>query len=413
MALAFLGGGPRRTRQLLRREHNVLEVLLDSVDVAIVACGADGGLTHINRGAIELMGGMDGTGSAAPDTWIEQVWPRTADGLPLTLAELPIVRALKGEVVRGVDLLINTADGEKLMNTSANPVLDERGGGLGAVAVFADVTEQRAREARLREELRDLGLVMEVQDAIATDRLMLYAQPIIDLATGATVLEELLLRIRSEEAGVVGPGEFLAAAERRGNITMLDEWVFEQAVRVAASGRAVTVNVSARTFGRSSFLRTAERALERHSVEPRQITFELTETAVVADIIGATRFAERLEGIGCNFALDDFGTGYAALTYLKHLPIRYLKIDMDFVRDLVENERSRAVVSGIVALAAGFGQRTIAEGVEDEATLTLVRKLGVDLAQGFHVGRPAPSEDHRSAQAGPGHTNGSAGGAGA
>jgi EAL domain-containing protein (putative c-di-GMP-specific phosphodiesterase class I) len=154
----------------------------------------------------------------------------------------------------------------------------------------------------------------------------------------------------------------------------------------------VTVNVSAHTVGRTSFLQTVEDTLRHHGVEPWQITFEITETAVVADIIGATRFAERLDAIGCQFALDDFGTGYAALTYLKHLPIQYLKIDVDFVRDVAVNERSRAVISGIVALAAGFGQRTIAEGVEDEETLELVRELGVDFAQGFHIGRPAPSE---------------------
>jgi EAL domain-containing protein (putative c-di-GMP-specific phosphodiesterase class I) len=103
----------------------------------------------------------------------------------------------------------------------------------------------------------------------------------------------------------------------------------------------------------------------------------------VSDIVRASRFAERLDAIGCQFALDDFGTGYAALTYLKHLPIRYLKIDRDFIRDLAENPRSRAVVSAIVTLAAGFGQRTIAEGVENAATLALLRELGVDLAQGF------------------------------
>src|SRR5271168_1068483 len=128
----------------------------------------------------------------------------------------------------------------------------------------------------------------------------------------------------------------------------------------------------------------------RAGAPPSLITFEITETAVISDIVGATRFASRLEAIGCHFALDDFGTGYAALTYLKLLPIRYLKIDMDFVRDLVENPRSRAVVSGIVALAAGFGQCTIAEGVEDAATLALLGELGVDLAQGFHLGRPGP-----------------------
>jgi PAS domain S-box-containing protein len=396
MAMAFLDGRLRRTRQLLRRERNLLEVLLDSVDVAIIACGADGELTHINRGAIELMG-MDGSSGVGSNTWIEQVWPRTPQGLPLTLPDLPIVRALRGEVVRNVDLRIKTARGDRLMSTSANPVLDARGGGIGAVAVFADVTERRTREAQIREELRDVGLVVEVQDAIAAGRLLMYAQPIVDLATGTTVLEELLLRMRSQDGAIIGPGVFLEAAERRGNITALDEWVFTQAARVAASGRAVTVNVSARTVGRPSFLQVVEDTLEQHGVNPSQITFEITETAIVADIISATRFAERLAAIGCQFALDDFGTGYAALTYLKHLPIQYLKIDVDFVRDLAENERSRAVVSGIVALAAGFGHRTIAEGVENAETLELVRELGVDLVQGFHVGRPAPSEDYAAA----------------
>ena len=164
------------------------------------------------------------------------------------------------------------------------------------------------------------------------------------------------------------------------------------------------MKMSSCTVGTLSFLEVVEQTLRREGIEPSLITFELTETAVVSDIVQATRFAERLEAIGCHFALDDFGTGYAALTYLKLLPIRYLKIDMDFVRDLVENPRSRAVVSGIVALAAGFGQSTIAEGVEDAATLGLLRELGVDLAQGYHLGRPgpiAPASDARAVRVGP------------
>ena len=120
------------------------------------------------------------------------------------------------------------------------------------------------------------------------------------------------------------------------------------------------------------------------------ITFEITETTVISDIVGAARFADRLEALGCRFALDDFGTGYAPLTYLKYLRVQYLKIDMEFVHDLVESERSRAVVASIVGTAAGLGQRTIAEGVECAATLELLRELGVDLAQGFHIASPAP-----------------------
>jgi EAL domain-containing protein (putative c-di-GMP-specific phosphodiesterase class I) len=398
MQLGTRHGRLRRIRNLLSEEGHLLDVLLDSVDVAVVACGPDGHPTHINRRAVELMG-MDGSGGTHPDTWIGQVLPRTPDGRQLQLSELPIVRALQGEVVRDVDLLVRTAHGDVLMSTTANPVYDQRGASLGAVAVFADVTEQRAREASIQEELRALDLVHGAQEALADGRLLIYSQPIIELSSGETILQELLLRMRSRDGAIVGPAALLAAAERHGTVTAIDEWVFEQAARIAATGQPVTVNVSAQTVVRSSFLQVAERALERNGALPSLITFEITETAVISDIVGASRFAGRLEAIGCHFALDDFGTGYAALTYLKHIPLSYLKIDIDFVRDLRQNACSRAVVSGVVALAAGFGLRTIAEGVEDEATLSLLLELGVDLAQGYHIGRPAPTgEGHCSNQ---------------
>jgi EAL domain-containing protein (putative c-di-GMP-specific phosphodiesterase class I) len=378
--------------QVPPEEGNLIEVLLDSVDVAVVAVGVDGEPTHMNGRAIELMGMDDSTG-IDPNTWIEQVWPRTPEGRRLALEELPIVRALNGETVRDVDLLIKTAHGEAMMRTTATPVRDQQGASLGAVAVFADVTEQRARESRIQQELRTLDLAHGVHEALAEGRLLMYAQPIIELASEETIMSELLLRVRSRDGTIGGPAELLAAVEHHGTVTEIDEWVFEQATKIAASGQAVTVNVSAQTVVRSSFVEFVEGALEQSGAPPSLITFEITETAVVSDMIGATRFAQRLEVIGCHFALDDFGTGYAALTYLKHLPFRYLKIDVDFVRDLLHNERSRAVVSGVVALAAGFGLRTIAEGVEDADTLSLLRELGVDLAQGFHIGRPAPIPD--------------------
>jgi EAL domain-containing protein (putative c-di-GMP-specific phosphodiesterase class I) len=390
MLWAPLEGRLRQTSRAQRRLGNLLEVLLDSVDVAVVACGLDGHPTHINRRAVELMG-MDLSGESAPDTWIAQVRPRTPDGEDLSLEQLPIVRALEGETVRDFDLLVRTKAGDVLMSTTANPVYDESGDRLGAVAIFADVTEQRAHQRRVRDELRELDLAYGVDDALAAGHLQMYEQPIIDLASRETILHELLLRRLCPDGTVAGPAQLLAAAERHGTVTAIDEWVFARAAEVAASGRAVTVNVSAQTFGRSSFVGAVEAALERNRVSPALITFEITETAVVSDIVGATRFAERLEAIGCRFALDDFGTGYAALTYLKHLPLSYLKIDVDFVGDLLQNKRSRAVVTGVVALASGFGLQTIAEGVEDAPTISLLRELGVDLAQGFYIGTPAPA----------------------
>ena len=117
--------------------------------------------------------------------------------------------------------------------------------------------------------------------------------------------------------------------------------------------------------------------------------FELAETAVMQNMDRATLFAERLVMLGCGFALDDFGTGFANFSYLKRLSVKYLKIDIEFVLDLVSNRSNQHVVKAIVGLAEGFGQQTVAEGVEDAATLALLEEYGVDFAQGYHLGRPA------------------------
>jgi EAL domain-containing protein (putative c-di-GMP-specific phosphodiesterase class I) len=382
-------GRVRRMRRTLRDERNLLDVLLDSIDVAVVACDASGRLTHSNRRTRELMGGVCPKGQHH-EAWSRRLRLRSPGGAPFRPDELPLARALAGETVQDADVLGGAASAQVMLSACARPVHDAQGRPLGAVVVFEDVTEQRGREARLRAELGDIGWVTDLEEAFREQRFVLHAQPILDLKSGEVALEELLLRMRSPDGALVGPLAFLGAAERHGTIAEIDTWVLEQAARIAGGGRPVTLNVSAQTVSTPTFLQAVEAALERHRVQPSLMTFEITETAVVSDIVQATRFAERLHAIGCHFALDDFGTGYAALTYLKHLPIRYLKIDMEFVRDIVDNPRSRAVVSGIVALAAGFGQTTIAEGVEDAPTLELLRELGVDLAQGYHVGRPVP-----------------------
>ncbi len=378
-----------RLRRAQADERTLLRALLDNLDVAVVACDPAGRVTHATRRARELMV-QEGPLGLASEVWVERLRPRTAEGVALSIDELPIVRALRGETVPELDVHVDAGDGRRILSMSANPVTDERGRRLGAVVTFEDVTRQRGREAQTLAELREVGLAAEIEEALHSEQLSLMVQPIVDLGSGETVLEELLLRVRSADGTLKGPGPFLLAAERYDTITALDMWVFERAVRIAAARRPVTINVSARTIGRSYFLETVEFLLERDSLDPSLLTFEITESAVVSDIVQAARFAERLHDIGCNFALDDFGTGYAAFTYLKNLPVQYLKIDRDFVRDLAENKRSRAVIAGIVSLASGFGQQTIAEGVEDEATLQALRQLGVDMAQGFHVGRPAP-----------------------
>jgi EAL domain-containing protein (putative c-di-GMP-specific phosphodiesterase class I) len=130
--------------------------------------------------------------------------------------------------------------------------------------------------------------------------------------------------------------------------------------------------------------------LRRTGADPSLIVVELTETALVSDEAAAEAFIERVGSLGCKLALDDFGTGYGGFSYLKRLPVDFLKIDIEFVRDLLTNQASRHVVAAVVSLARGFGQQTVAEGVEDPETLALLHEFGVDFAQGYGLGRPVP-----------------------
>jgi EAL domain-containing protein (putative c-di-GMP-specific phosphodiesterase class I) len=133
-------------------------------------------------------------------------------------------------------------------------------------------------------------------------------------------------------------------------------------------------------------------ALDASGANPDLIVFEITETALVSAERAARAFVEGLHALGCKVALDDFGTGYGGFTYLKQLPVDFLKIDIEFVLDVRTNSASRNVIQSIVSLAAGFGLKTVGEGVEDESSVNLLRDLGVDYAQGFHIGRPTPLE---------------------
>ena len=184
------------------------------------------------------------------------------------------------------------------------------------------------------------------------------------------------------------PGDFLPPAERFGLAPAIDRWVVERAVRLARD-RRIEVNLSGQSIGDSRLTEHIEAELTLSGADPANLVFEITETTAASDLGKARQLADRLTALGCGFALDDFGTGYGSFTYLKHLPVAYLKIDMDFVRNIVDDASDRQVVKAIVDVARNFGIKTIAEGVESQATFDLLVELGVDYAQGYHLGRPA------------------------
>jgi EAL domain-containing protein (putative c-di-GMP-specific phosphodiesterase class I) len=192
------------------------------------------------------------------------------------------------------------------------------------------------------------------------------------------------------DGGTITPNHFLPVAESYGSIAEIDRWVTCQTLRVAAAGHSVEMNLSAHSLSDPSFYDYFESELRRSGADPALLVLELTETALVQDQAATESFAHRIHRLGCKLALDDFGTGYGGFTYLKNLPIDFLKIDIEFVRDMTTNPASRLVVEAVVALARGFDLRTVAEGVEDAGTLKMLREYGVHYAQGYHIGRPGP-----------------------
>jgi diguanylate cyclase (GGDEF)-like protein/PAS domain S-box-containing protein len=232
-----------------------------------------------------------------------------------------------------------------------------------------------------------IGWVKRIEVALASDGLVLYGLPIIDVRTGEVAYNELLLRMVDDQGALIAPSEFLPVAERVGLIGKIDAWVTREGLRLALAGARVTINLSARSIGRYAIVDEALAAIAR-GLEPDRVVFEITETAALRNVASAQEFATQLRDMGFRLALDDFGTGFASLSYLRMLPIDLIKIDIDFIRDLADRQADRAVVKAIVELAHALGKQTVAEGVENADTAAAVRELGVDFAQGFHYEPP-------------------------
>jgi diguanylate cyclase (GGDEF)-like protein/PAS domain S-box-containing protein len=243
-----------------------------------------------------------------------------------------------------------------------------------------------------------LTWVERIRSALDEDRLVVYSQPIVDVETGEVAREELLVRMVDPYGDKIPPASFLPAAERFRLIHEIDLLVLTKAIELVKGGTSVAVNVSVRTLTDPRYLIALEATLADGS-DPSRFNFEITETAAVANMSDAQEFARRIRELGCSLSLDDFGTGFSSFTYLKHIPAQYLKIDIEFIRELEKNPADQQLVQAIVSIARGLGQKTVAEGVEDEETLATVRKLGVDYAQGFHLGRPEPTKPDPSVRA--------------
>jgi EAL domain-containing protein (putative c-di-GMP-specific phosphodiesterase class I) len=240
-------------------------------------------------------------------------------------------------------------------------------------------------------EASDANWLARLRHAIAEDMFVLHFQPIVSLRDGRVCQHEALLRLADDPGGgVIAPGDLLPVAERHGLISEIDELVVEKVAALLGAGAPtpIAVNVSATTLSRPALLAHIARSLARHGADPAELIVEVTETAAIADMDGARAFCSGVRALHCAIALDDFGAGFGSFRYLKHLPYDYLKIDGEFIRGLPASRTDQLVVQALVSVARGMGRRTVAEFVGDATTIEMLRAYGVDLAQGFHVGRP-------------------------
>ena len=245
---------------------------------------------------------------------------------------------------------------------------------------------------------RRLNMVGELRQAIEEDQLVLHYQPKLDLRTMQEVGAEALVRWRHPREGLVAPGVFVPLAEETGLIRPLSLWVLDQALRdfrehADAGGDAgIAVNLAPESLQDPRLASVVVDLLGRYQAPPGRLTIEVTATAMMRNPARAERVLHELHEMGVRISIDDFGTGYSSLAYLKELPVDEVKVDRSFVKDAKSNRRDACIVRSVIDLGHNLGLRVVAEGVEDEETLTLLRIWGCDLAQGFHLSRPLAPE---------------------
>jgi diguanylate cyclase (GGDEF)-like protein len=317
---------------------------------------------------------------------------RMADRLRRAVATLPVTGGL----------------GTTRITVSAGVAGFESGGNWQAVLANADLALYASKDAgRNRVTVYEQGhyadtalrvtVLDRLRNALTSGGLELHAMPMVKLGSNRVVGHELLLRLEDGLEPRLGPGEFLPAAERSGLVLEIDRWVAGTAIDALVAhpypGLRFNVNVSGRTLEDEDFGGYVLDRLAAAGVAPGRLGFEITETAAVTNLAAASSLAQRLRAAGCRISLDDFGAGFGSFVHLKQLPITGIKIDGEFVRGIDYGSRDTVLVQGIVDIARGLGVSVVAEWVERATQVDALARLGVRVAQGFHLGKPEPLRD--------------------
>ena len=297
-----------------------------------------------------------------------------------------VLQVIVGVAVSGAD---GEPDKELLRNADlAMNVAREDGAGSSVTPAV----HQRILD-RMRTEI-------ELQKALLRDELVLYYQPVVELASGEVKGVEALIRCRRPEKGLVAPGMFIAVAESSGLIVTIGEWVLRQACQdlgkwagLGAPELRMSVNVSARQLAHPGFEDMVLSVLRDSGACPELITLEITESMLIHDTAGKADVLERLRAMGTRIALDDFGTGYSSLSSIREMPIDILKIDKSFIDNIASSAEAVSLTQTIIHLANDLGLTTIAEGAEELEQVEILRHLGCQLVQGYYFSKPVPAAE--------------------
>ena len=263
---------------------------------------------------------------------------------------------------------------------------------------------------------QNLHLLSNLRLALAHQEFVLHYQPVLDLASGALIGAEALVRWNSPSLGLIAPLQFITAAEKSGLIVDIGQWVMNEACRqmrawhdAGATALTIAVNLSPVQFRRGNLEALIAQALEHSGLDPTCLELEVTESTLVQDTEKFIQSLQRLKALGIRISIDDFGTGYSNLSYLQRFSVDTLKIDQSFVKTLTTNPQNQTLVTAIIQMAKGLNLTTIAEGIEDEATRSLLARLNCDQGQGYGFAKPlAPDDFWAYAQANGRRASGSA-----
>ena len=255
-------------------------------------------------------------------------------------------------------------------------------------------------EAMGRAAAKSLRMITDLQHAVENQELLLHYQPKVDTASGRLIGMEALVRWEHREWGMISPAEFIPVAEDTGMIVAIGRWVLGEACRQNAAWQKaglrpirVAVNLSARQLRSDNLPNEIDEALAETGLPASSLELEITESMVMEDPERVIDLLDRIRSRGIHLSLDDFGTGHSSLAHLKRFPIDCVKIDRAFIKDMTENADDVAIAKTIVAMAKALDLTTVAEGVETEAQLELLKKLGCDEIQGYLFSRPLSADD--------------------